>query len=95
LLALGYRQSFSYEKFRSEWSDAEGDVVVDRTPIGNFAEIEGPADWIDSTAERLGIEPKQYITKNYAELFAEWKRRTASPAKAMTFAEAASQKPKT
>jgi adenylate cyclase, class 2 len=95
LLALGYLPAFQYEKYRAEWSDAEGHVVVDRTPIGNFAEIEGPADWIDSTAERLGIEPEQYITKNYAELFVEWKRRTASPAKAMTFAEAASRNPKT
>jgi len=92
LLALGYLPAFQYEKYRAEWSDAEGHVVVDRTPIGNFAEIEGPPDWIDSTAERLGVEPKQYITKNYAELFVEWKRRTASRANAMTFAEAASQK---
>lgn len=87
LLALGYLPAFQYEKFRAEWSDAEGHVVVDQTPIGNFAEIEGPPEWIDSTAERLGVDPKQYITKNYAELFADWKRRTASPAKAMTFAE--------
>jgi adenylate cyclase, class 2 len=94
LLALGYQQSFSYEKFRAEWSDAEGHVVVDQTPIGNFAEIEGPPEWIDSTAERLGLDAKQYITKNYAELFQEWKRRTGSPAKAMTFAEAAPKNPK-
>lgn len=87
LLALGYLPAFQYEKFRAEWSDAEGHVVVDQTPIGNFAEIEGPPEWIDSTAERLGVDPKQYITKNYAELFADWKRRTGSPAKAMTFAE--------
>src|SRR5689334_8365577 len=34
LLALGYLPAFQYEKFRAEWSDAEGHVVVDRTPIG-------------------------------------------------------------
>jgi adenylate cyclase class 2 len=94
LLSLGYLPAFQYEKFRAEWNDAEGHVVVDRTPIGNFAEIEGPPEWIDSTAERLGVDPKQYITNNYAELFQEWKRRTGSPAKAMTFAEAALPKPK-
>ena len=87
LLALGYLPSFQYEKFRGEWEDAEGHVVVDETPIGNLAEIEGPPEWIDSTAERLGVSPKQYITKNYAELFQEWKRRTRSSAQAMTFAE--------
>jgi len=87
LLALGYRETFCYEKFRAQWRDAEGHVVVDRTPIGDVAEIEGPPEWIDSTAERLGIDPKQYITKNYAELFREWKRRTRSSAQNMTFAE--------
>lgn len=87
LLALGYLPSFEYEKFRAEWKDAEGHVVVDETPIGNLAEIEGPPEWIDSTAERLGVSPKRYITKNYVDLFQEWKRRTRSSAQAMTFAE--------
>jgi adenylate cyclase class 2 len=86
LLALGYLPAFEYEKLRAQWSDAEGHVVVDQTPIGNFAEIEGPPEWIDSTAERLGVDPKQYITKNYAELFQEWTLRTGSSAESMTFA---------
>src|SRR5579884_1901834 len=29
LRALGYAPSFTYEKFRSEWSDGEGQVVLD------------------------------------------------------------------
>ncbi|MGE5204321.1 MAG: class IV adenylate cyclase [Chlamydiota bacterium] len=87
LLALGYQPSFRYEKFRAEWTDGRGHVVLDHTPIGDLAEIEGPPEWIDRTAERLGVAPNHYITKNYAELFQEWKRRTGSPAQAMTFAE--------
>ena len=43
LRALGYAPSFRYEKFRAEWTDGKGQVVVDETPIGNFCEIEGPA----------------------------------------------------
>ncbi len=93
LLALGYNEAFCYEKFRAEWRDAEGHVVVDRTPVGNLAEIEGPPEWIDSTAERLGVDSKQYITKNYAELFREWKRRTGSAAQNMTFAECGTPPP--
>lgn len=87
LLALGYLPSFQYEKFRAEWNDGNGHVVVDETPIGNLAEIEGSPEWIDATAARLGVSRKQYITKNYAQLFEEWKRRTRSSAQAMTFAE--------
>ena len=55
--ALGFKPSFSYEKFRSEWADSTGHVVIDETPIGNYGEIEGPPEWIDSTAERLGVLP--------------------------------------
>jgi adenylate cyclase, class 2 len=85
--ALGFQPSFTYEKFRAEWADGKGHVVVDETPIGNIAEIEGPARWIDQTARALGITPDQYVTKNYATLFEEWKQRTGSKAQNMTFRE--------
>jgi adenylate cyclase class 2 len=87
LCALSFSPSFVYEKFRSEWSDGEGKLVLDRTPIGNVAEIEGKSRWIDRTARALGIDCKDYITKSYAELFFDWKRKTKSKAKNMTFRE--------
>ena len=85
LQALGYIPSFRYEKFRAEWSDGKGHVVLDETPIGFFGEIEGPARWIDRTASSLGIAPESYITDTYAGLFLKWKQRTGSPANEMTF----------
>jgi adenylate cyclase class 2 len=85
LRALGYAPTFRYEKFRAEWTDGKGQVVVDETPIGNFCEIEGPPRWIDATAKKLGVAPADYITKNYATLFADWKQETKSPAEQMTF----------
>jgi len=85
LRALGYSPSFRYEKFRSEWTDGRGQVVVDHTPIGDFCEIEGRPRWIDATAKKLGVGTKDYITKNYATLFAEWKQSTGSTAEEMTF----------
>jgi len=85
LHALGYSPSFRYEKFRAEWTDRKGQVVVDHTPIGDFCEIEGRPRWIDSTAKKLGVSRKDYITKNYATLFAEWKQSTKSIAQEMTF----------
>ena len=87
LRALGYAPTFVYEKFRSEWSDGEGHVVLDHTPIGDIAEIEGKSRWIDRTAKALGVEGKDYITKSYPELFFEWKRRTNRKAMNMTFRE--------
>jgi adenylate cyclase class 2 len=85
LHALGFQPSFRYEKFRAEWSDGRGHVVMDETPIGDFGEIEGPARWIDQTAKQLGIRPEDYLTDTYAGLFFAWKRRTRSAADEMTF----------
>ena len=85
LRALGFSPTFRYEKFRAEWSDGTGHVVLDRTPLGDFGEIEGPPRWIDRTAQALGIAPPDYLTQTYADLFFTWKRRSRSRAKEMTF----------
>ncbi len=85
LRALGYSPSFRYEKFRAEWTDGKGQVVVDETPIGDFCEIEGAPRWIDATAKKFGVSQADYITANYASLFLEWKARTKSGAEEMTF----------
>lgn len=87
LRALGYIPTFIYEKVRAEWSDGEGHIVLDHTPLADIAEIEGKSRWIDRTARALGIDPRQYVTKSYAELFFDWKRKTRSKAKNMTFRE--------
>jgi adenylate cyclase class 2 len=85
LRALNFFPAFRYEKFRAEWSDGKGHVVVDETPIGNFGEIEGPSRWIDQTAKKLEISPGDYITKSYGELFLDWKKKARSSAEEMTF----------
>jgi len=85
--ALGLLPSFRYEKYRAEWSDGEGHVVLDETPIGNIAELEGSPEWIDRTAARLGIKESEYITQSYAQMFVAWCDRTHSRAREMTWAE--------
>ncbi len=88
LRTLGFTPSFRYEKYRTEFAtaDGKGHVVLDETPIGNFAEIEGPARWIDRTASLLEIAPADYITDSYAGLFFAWKQHKGSLAEEMTFA---------
>jgi adenylate cyclase class 2 len=87
LHALGFRTVFSYEKFRTEWTDHSGHVVLDETPVGNFGEIEGSPEWIDRIAAQLGISEDQYIKASYSELFQEWKRANGSSAQDMLFAK--------
>ena len=84
--SLGLVASFRYEKWRSEWTDGEGHCVVDETPIGNFAELEGIPRWIDDAAGRLGIDPSRYMTLSYGRLFDLWRERHNSSAEDLTFA---------
>lgn len=89
---LGYEPMFVYEKYRTEWSQAlatgaSAHIVVDETPIGNYAELEGPTEWIDDTIALLGIDPATCITDSYGKLFLDWRERTGHPAENLTFAE--------
>jgi len=92
LHSLGFTPTFRYEKFRAEWSDGTGQVVLDDTPIGSLGEIEGPPGWIDRTAQALQISREDYITQSYAELFFDWQKKTGSKAQDMTFKEVGKQK---
>lgn len=82
---LGYAPAFTYEKWRTEYADVMGHCVLDETPIGVFAELEGPPDWIDTTSNRLGLNPGQLITLSYGRLFDLWREQTGSPATDLTF----------
>ena len=85
-LALGLVAAFRYEKWRTEWHDGEGHCVVDETPIGNYAELEGTAEWIDRAAARLGLSLADYITLSYGRLFEQWCTEHRSAATDLTFA---------
>ena len=87
--SLGLVPAFRYEKWRTEWSAGEGHCVVDETPIGNYAELEGPADWIARAAARLAVQPTDYITLSYGRLFEAWREQHASAANDLTFAAVA------
>jgi adenylate cyclase class 2 len=89
---LGFAPVFRYEKFRTEYSHPDqpgAHMVLDETPIGIYAELEGPTYWIDRTLEELGVSVGDCITLSYGKLFLEWKEQTGSPADNLTFEEIA------
>ena len=86
LAGLGYAVAFRYQKYRTEWSDGAGHVVLDETPIGDYAELEGTPEWIDATAAKLGFARDQYLTQTYAELYFDWKAKTKDAPPDMVFA---------
>lgn len=84
-LSIGLVAAFRYEKWRSEWSDGEGHCVIDETPIGSYAELEGKAEWIDRTAALLGVDPADTSTLSYGRLFDLWREAHNSSAQDLTF----------
>jgi adenylate cyclase, class 2 len=87
--SLGLTPAFRYEKWRTEWSHGEGHCVIDETPIGVFAELEGPAEWIDRMADHLGIGAGETMTLSYGRLFELWRAEHNSSAQDLTFAAVA------
>ena len=88
---MGYVPAFRYEKYRTEWvapAGGDGKLVLDETPIGVWAELEGEPEWIDAMLERLGVAPEQCLTDSYGKLFLRWKEESGSPAEHLTFEEA-------
>lgn len=85
-LSLGLVAAFRYEKWRTEWTDGLGYCVIDETPIGNFAELEGTPEWIDDAAARLRVSHTEYMTLSYGRLFDQWREANKSSAEDLTFA---------
>lgn len=70
--ALGFTPRFHYEKRRTVWrfpEPARPLVVVDETPIGLFAEIEGSEDSVRALARELGIDEKELLAESYVALY--------------------------
>jgi adenylate cyclase, class 2 len=83
--SIGFVPAFRYEKWRTEWSDNAGHCVVDETPIGVFAELEGAPEWIDDVAQKLGVAREDQMTLSYGRLFEQWREQTGSTAHDLTF----------
>jgi len=83
--ALGFKPVFRYQKFREVWRVREVEVVIDRTPIGEYFEIEGPLEMIRSMATELGMNMDQAIRQTYADLYRQARRTRADLPENMIF----------
>src|SRR3954465_265515 len=52
---LGFKPVFRYQKYREVWRVRGAEVVIDRTPIGDYFEIEGSVDLIRDIAASVGM----------------------------------------
>jgi len=73
LRALGFVETFHFEKCRTAWSLRECVVVLDQLPhIGWFAEVEGPSEEaVQKTLADLGLADEPVITATYMRLLAD------------------------
>jgi adenylate cyclase class 2 len=84
--ALGFKPVFRYQKFREVWRVKDVEIVLDRTPIGEYFEIEGPIDVIRSVASDLGMNMDQAIRQTYADLYRLARRTRSDLPENMVFA---------
>ena len=91
---LGMRSWFRYEKYRTTFrlptskAWARGLLIeLDETPIGTFAELEGPAQAIDRAANELGYSKTDYVLKNYLVLYMEDCRKKGTQPNSMVFSD--------
>ena len=82
---LGYKPVFRYQKFREVWRVRDVEVVIDRTPIGDYFEIEGAMDVIRGLAEELGMNMEHAIRQSYADLYRQYRRTRGDLPEHMVF----------
>jgi adenylate cyclase class 2 len=83
--ALGFKPVFRYQKFREVWRLRDVEVVLDRTPIGDYFEIEGPMETIRGIAAELGMNMDQAIRQTYADLYRQARRTRSDLGENMVF----------
>lgn len=84
--SLGFKPVFRYQKFREVWRVRDVEVVIDRTPIGDYFEIEGPVDLIRKVATDLGMNMENAIRQTYADLYRQYRRTRGDLPENMVFA---------
>ncbi|HUJ14766.1 MAG TPA: class IV adenylate cyclase [Thermoanaerobaculia bacterium] len=84
--SLGFKPVFRYQKFREVWRVREVEVVLDRTPIGEYFEIEGPMEVIRSVSNEIGMNMDQAIRLTYADLYRQARRTRSDLPENMVFA---------
>ncbi len=92
LRKTGLKVSFRYQKYRREFKIASGPspgdevhVALDETPIGIFAELEGPPAGIRKAALKMAFSQSGFLRDSYASLYIQYCAERRLPVRHMTF----------
>ena len=83
--SLGFKPVFRYQKFREVWRLRDVEVVLDRTPIGDYFEIEGSVETIRTVTSELGMSMDQAIRQSYSDLYRQYRRTRPDLGEHMVF----------
>jgi len=83
--SLGFRPTFRYQKFREVWRLHETEIVLDRTPIGEYFEIEGALDEIRSIVAELDLNMDDAVRATYFDLYRQHRRNRSDLPENMIF----------
>jgi len=83
--ALGYELRMRYDKDRESWTLDGIKVELDRTPMGDFVELEGRSEALEAAARRIGLDPEAAVAGSYVGLWSEHRRRHPDLGRDMVF----------
>ena len=81
LKAMGFKETTSYEKYRTSFDYEKAKLEIDEYPFANFLEIEGEEEVVKSVALNLGFDLSRALTKTCDTLFTEWRAAKGLPMK--------------
>ena len=66
---LGVEPYITYDKYRTTYEIDHAEIVLDEMPYGNFTEIEGDIQTIESLVAKLGLEDTTRLSDSYTVIF--------------------------
>lgn len=89
---IGLRLWFRYQKYRQEYivhlgkqPGQEVHLALDETPVGSYAELEGPEECIRQVATRLGFAESEFLRDSYHTLYIRFCNQRGEPPGHMLF----------
>ncbi len=70
---LGAHPVLRYEKDRETWRFDPVIITLDHTPMGDFVELEGPGDRLETLAGEMGIDASAAVRGSYVSLWREYR----------------------
>lgn len=82
---IGFHVVYRYQKYRAEYKWRNLHIYCDKTPIGNFLELEGKKEEIDEAALQLEYNQENYINISYLAYHIEYLKSRGLPPEDMLF----------